>query len=62
MFEYYDLITGYGHSYIQLQQKIIEPPGDCKHESEIYWLLAKKFDFSLDYLPENNLSTIEKNN
>ena len=60
MYEYYDLITGYGHSYIQLQQKIIDPPGECKHESEIYRLLGKKFGFSLDYLPENNLGTIEK--
>jgi len=60
MFEYYDLITGYGHSYIQLQQKLIEPPGECKHESEIYRLLGKKFGFNLDYLPENNLGTIEK--
>jgi anaerobic selenocysteine-containing dehydrogenase len=60
MFEYYDLITGYGHSYIQLQQKLIEPPGECKHESEIYRLLGKKFGFNLDYLLENNLSTIEK--
>jgi len=60
MFEYYDLITGYGHSYIQLQQKIIESPGECKHESEIYRLLGKKFDFILDYLPENDLITIEK--
>ncbi|MGB6370155.1 MAG: molybdopterin-dependent oxidoreductase, partial [Atribacterota bacterium] len=60
MFEYYDLITGYGHSYIQLQLKLIEPPGECKHESEIYRLLGKKLGFNLDYLPENNLSTIEK--
>jgi len=60
MFEYYDLITGYGHSYIQLQQKLIPPPGECKHESEIYRLLGKKFDFNLDYLPENDLITIEK--
>ena len=60
MFEYYDLITGYGHSYIQLQQKIIEPPGECKHESEIYRLLGKKFGFILDYLPENDLITIKK--
>ena len=58
MFEYYDLITGYGHSYIQLQQKLIEPPGECKHESEIYRMLGKKFGFNLDYLPENNLNTI----
>src|SRR4030066_833704 len=60
MYEYYDLISGYGHSYIQLQQKLIEPPGECKHESEIYRLLAKKFDFNLDYLPENNLITMGK--
>jgi len=60
MFEYYDLITGYGHSYIQLQQKLIEPPGECKHESEMYRLLGKKFGFNLNYLPENDLSTIEK--
>ncbi|GAI65182.1 unnamed protein product [marine sediment metagenome] len=60
MFEYYDLVTGYGHSYIQLQQKLIEPPGECKHESEIYRLLGKRFGFNLDYLPENNLSTLEK--
>ena len=60
MFEYYDLITGYGHSYIQLQQKLIEPPGECKHESEMYRLLGKRFGFNLGYLPENNLSVIEK--
>jgi anaerobic selenocysteine-containing dehydrogenase len=60
MYEYLDLITGYGHSYIQLQQKIIDPPGECIHESEIYRLLGKKFGFNLDYLPENNLDTIEK--
>jgi len=60
MYEYYDLISGYGNSYIQLQQRIIDPPGECKHESEIYRLLGKKFGFNLDYLPENNLDTIEK--
>ena len=60
MYEYLDLITGYGHSYIQLQQKMIDPPGECKHESEMYRLLGKKFGFNLDYLPENSLDTIEK--
>jgi len=60
MLEYNDLITGYGHSYIQLQQKTIESPGECKHESEIYRLLGNKFNFDLDYLPENNLTIIEK--
>jgi anaerobic selenocysteine-containing dehydrogenase len=60
MYEYLDLISGYGHSYIQLQQRVIDPTGECKHESEIYRLLGKKFGFNLDYLPENNLDTIEK--
>jgi len=60
MYEYLDLISAYGHSYIQLQQKIINPPGECKHESEMYRLLGKKFKFNLDYLPENNLGNIEK--
>jgi len=60
MLEYNDLIMGYGHSYIQLQQKVIEPLGECKHETEIYRLLGKKFNFNLEYLPENNLATIEK--
>ena len=60
MYEYFDLISGYGHSYIQLQQRVIDPPGECKHESEMYRLLGKKFGFNLDYLPENNLDTIEK--
>ena len=60
MFEYCDLITGYGHSYIQIQQQLIDTPGECKHESEIYRLLGKKFGFNLDYLPKNNLVTIKK--
>ncbi len=60
MYEYYDLISGYGHSYIQLQQKIIDSPGECKHESEIYRLLGKKLGFDLTYLPENNLNTIQE--
>lgn len=58
--EYNDLVIGYGHSYIQLQQKAIEPLGECKHESEIYRLLGKKFNFDLDYLPDNSMGTIEK--
>ncbi|GAB4114224.1 MAG: molybdopterin oxidoreductase family protein [Candidatus Caldatribacteriota bacterium] len=60
MYEYYDLISGYGHSYIQLQQKIIDPPGESKHESELYRLLGKKFGFDLSYLPENNLNTMQR--
>jgi len=60
MFEYNDLISGYGHSYIQLQQKVIEPIGECKQACEIYRLLGERFGFNLEYLPESNLTTIEK--
>jgi len=40
MFEQSDVIGAYWHPYIQLRQKMIEPPGEVKPESEIYYLLA----------------------
>jgi anaerobic selenocysteine-containing dehydrogenase len=42
MFEQSDVIGAYWHSYIQLKQKVIEPPGEVKPESEIYRLLADR--------------------
>jgi len=45
MFEQSDVIGAYWHSYIQLKQKIVDPPGDVKPESEIYSMLAEKLDF-----------------
>ena len=47
MFEQSDVIDAYWHPYIQLKQKIIEPQGQVKPESEIYWLLAQQLGFSL---------------
>ncbi len=41
MFEQSDVIGAYWHPYIQLKQKVIEPPGEVKPESEIYHLLAQ---------------------
>jgi anaerobic selenocysteine-containing dehydrogenase len=46
LFEQSDVIGAYWHPYIQLKQKIIQPLGQVKPESEIYWLLAKKMGFS----------------
>ncbi len=46
MFEQSDIIGAYWHSYIQLKQKLIDPPGEVKPETEIYYLLAKKLGFS----------------
>ena len=41
MFEQSDVIGAYWHPYIQLKQKVIEPPGEVKPESEVYHLLAR---------------------
>jgi anaerobic selenocysteine-containing dehydrogenase len=46
MFEQSDVVGAYWHPYIQLKQKVIEPPGGVKPESEIYYLLAKRMDFT----------------
>ncbi|MCP4898696.1 MAG: molybdopterin-dependent oxidoreductase [bacterium] len=45
MFEQSDVINAYWHPYIQLKQKMIEPPGEVKPESEVYWLLAERLGF-----------------
>lgn len=42
MFEQSDVIGAYWHGYIQLKQKVIEPPGEVKPESEVYRLLAAR--------------------
>lgn len=42
LFEQSDVIGAYWHSYVQLRQKLIEPPGEVKPETEIYRLLAKR--------------------
>jgi len=42
MFEQTDVINAYWHGYIQLKQKVIDPPGQVKPESEIYYLLAQR--------------------
>lgn len=46
MFEQSDVIGAYWHPYVQLKQKVLEPPGEVKPESEIYYLLAQRLGFS----------------
>lgn len=56
MFEQSDIIGSYWNPYVQLKQKVVEPAGEVKPESEIYYLLAKKLGYSQDeilkYIPE----------
>jgi anaerobic selenocysteine-containing dehydrogenase len=49
MFEQSDVIGAYWHAYLQLKQKVVEPPGEVKTESEIYRRLAARLG-----LPEAN--------
>jgi anaerobic selenocysteine-containing dehydrogenase len=45
MFEQTDVINAYWHPYIQIKTSSIEPPGEVKPESEIYWELAHRLGF-----------------
>jgi anaerobic selenocysteine-containing dehydrogenase len=45
MFEQSDVIGAYWHPYVQLKQKMLEPPGEVKPESQIYWELARRLGF-----------------
>lgn len=42
LFEQSDVIGAYWHAYLQLRQKVLDPPGEVKPESEIYRLLAQR--------------------
>ncbi len=46
MFEQSDVIGAYWHPYLQIKQKVVEPPGEVKPESEVYYLLAQRLGFS----------------
>jgi len=51
LFEETDVISGYWHSYIQIRDKVIEPPGEVKPESLIFRELAERMGFPLDWFP-----------
>lgn len=53
MFEQSDVISSYWNPYVQLRQKVIEPIGEVKPETEIYYLLAKRLGFSDEEIEQN---------
>jgi anaerobic selenocysteine-containing dehydrogenase len=53
MFEQTDVINAYWHPYIQIKAKLIEPPGEVRPETEIYWLLAQRLGFSKDAVEQH---------
>jgi anaerobic selenocysteine-containing dehydrogenase len=53
MFEQSDIIGSYWNPYVSFKQKVIEPPGETKPESEIYRLLADKLGFDKEETDRN---------
>jgi anaerobic selenocysteine-containing dehydrogenase len=64
MFEQSDLIGSYWNPYVQLKQKVIDPPGEVKPESEVYYLLAKNMGWEDEAIrqriPEPGNDAIER--
>jgi len=50
MFEQTDVIGAYWHPYLQLRQKVLEPPGQVRPETQIYRDLAPRLGIGLDRL------------
>lgn len=53
MFEQCDIIGSYWNPYVQLKQKVVEPAGEVKPETEIYYLLANKLGMDKEEIREN---------
>lgn len=53
MFEQSDVIGSYWNPYVLLKQKVIDPPGEVKPETEIYELMARSLGFSEEEIRKN---------
>ncbi len=61
MFEEEDLVTAYWHPYLQLRQKVLDPPDGVLTETEIWRELCLRFGFdteAFDMDPEERLRAI----
>jgi anaerobic selenocysteine-containing dehydrogenase len=50
LFEQTEVIGAYWHPYLQIRQKVVEPPGEVKPESEILWHLARRMGLGVEGL------------
>lgn len=50
MFEQTDIIGSYWNPYVQLRQKVVEPAGEVKPETELYYALALKMGLTKEQL------------
>jgi len=60
LFEQTDVIGAYWHPYIQIRQKVVEPPPEVKPETEIYWLLARRMGLPTETLVAPGDEAVER--
>jgi anaerobic selenocysteine-containing dehydrogenase len=60
LFEQTDVIGAYGHPYVQIRQKVVEPPPEVKPETEIYWHLARRLGLPAGTLPGPGDTAVER--
>lgn len=60
LFEYADIVRGYGHSYIQYQAPIVEPMGDSASDLEITRRLMRAFGYPLGPLARSDGEILQR--
>jgi anaerobic selenocysteine-containing dehydrogenase len=53
-FEHKDLQTAYGHYYLQMSHRAIEPLGECRSNVEVFRALAERMGFEEECLRESD--------
>ena len=59
-FEHKDLVQSYGHYYLQMSQKAIQPLGECKSNVDLFRALAQRMGFTGSDFTESDDSMIDK--
>jgi anaerobic selenocysteine-containing dehydrogenase len=60
MFEEEDLVTAYWHPYLQLRQKVLDPPPGVLTETEIWRRLALRFGFPTEAFDMDSTERLRK--
>ncbi len=60
MFEQSDIVGSYWNPYVQYKPKVVEPAGEVKPETEIYYLLAQQLGISQEAIDEELLANDDK--
>ncbi len=51
LFEQADVVSSYWHPYVQYKPAVIDPPGEVRPESEIYFELARRMNLEAAIIP-----------